>query len=127
MMNDLALAVDTQENYLNEDFAFVTSCTAALQAQVMNIAETLNNQLECVDDCFIFFPCGSIYSWEDKTDENGNFIGGIYCVAFGEPTIYIDTIEGVVKGYWWIDSCEVGINTATLDVLNAFFARLYNC
>ena len=126
MMNDLALAVDTQENYFNEDFTFVTSCTAALQAQVMSIAENLN-QLEDLSDCEEFFTDGSIYSWEDKIDENGDFIGGVYCVAYGEPTIYIDTIEGIIKGYWWIDSCEVEINPAALDVLNDFFATLYNC
>lgn len=126
MKNVLALAVDTQENYFDGDFNFVTSCTAKLQAQVMSIAKNFN-QLEDLSDCEEFFTEGSIYSWEDKTDENGNFIGGVYCVAYGEPTIYIDTIEGVVKGYWWIDFCEVPIELHAVKILNEFFATLYYC
>ena len=126
MMDNLALAIDTTTAYPEEDFTLVTNCTAALQAQVMSIAENLN-QLEDPAECEEFFTEGSIYSSEDKTDKNGNYIGGVYCVAFGGPTIYIDTITGTVKGYWWTDSCEFALNPAAIDVLNEFFATLFYC
>lgn len=126
MTSNFALAVDTQENSFYENFTFVTNCAAELKAQVMSIAKDLN-QLESYDDFNNFFAEGDIGAWTEKFDEKGNFIGGVYYVAWGGPDIYFDTIKGTVEGGWYNDFCKAKLTPRAVDALNKFFALIACC
>lgn len=53
------------------------------------------------------------------------YLGARILVAFGGPTIWINTHEGVVEGYWGSDSEEWGF-TDNLG-LDEFLEEVYNC
>lgn len=67
--------------------------------------------IEYIDDNF-----GIDYIWRMGV----GLIGVRVLVAFGGPNIYIDTLEGVVRGYWGgTQSYPLGYNVA--DTINDYF------
>lgn len=54
---------------------------------------------------------------------DGECLGGRVLVAFGGPNIWVDTVRGIVEGYWWgefksasFDSDEMEINSAIIEL-----------
>ena len=76
--------------------------------------------------------CEDVYSalvnvFEDALDVN--FIidadkcyrGVVIMLTFGGPTIYLDTREGYVKGYWGSEFAEYHVNRLVLNVIDEFW------
>lgn len=49
------------------------------------------------------------------------------CIAWGGPSIYIDTEAGAVCLYWWGKSAKYLLNTETVDAVNDYAGELFNC
>lgn len=49
------------------------------------------------------------------------------CIAWGGPSIYIDTEAGAVCLYWWGKSAKYFLNTETLDAVNDYAEEFFNC
>lgn len=49
------------------------------------------------------------------------------CVAFGGPSIYVDTGDCKVKLYWWGDYAEAEFSREAADEITDFFNDLWNC
>jgi len=72
----------------------------------------------------------SAYDWLEgaldivyKVDSAGTCIGGEVLVCFGGPTVWVDTDNKLIRGYWWSDNClmhyhddPMGINDAIIDL-----------
>ena len=48
-------------------------------------------------------------------------------VAFGGPSIYIDTQSGKVELYWWNEEGEAWIDDKVVNAIDEFMEELYNC
>lgn len=48
------------------------------------------------------------------------------CVAYGGPSIYIDTDERAVCLYWWTDSAKYGLRSDTVNAVNEWAEDYYN-
>jgi hypothetical protein len=62
---------------------------------------------------------------EYVVNRDGEYLGARILVAFGGPSIWIDTRRGMVDGYWWSDraSSSFSDNIGLDDAL----AELWNC
>ena len=49
------------------------------------------------------------------------------CIAWGGPSIYIDTADNKVKLYWWGDYAECEFNRGAADEITDYFNELWNC
>lgn len=49
------------------------------------------------------------------------------CVAWGGPSIYIDTDKKAVCLYWWTDSATYPLSSDAVDAIDEFFEMLFNC
>ena len=48
-------------------------------------------------------------------------------IAYGGPTIYIDTCDRQVQLYWWSDTATADIPMNICDEIDEFFEEIYNC
>lgn len=48
------------------------------------------------------------------------------CVAWGGPSIYIDTEAGAVCLYWWGKSAKYFLNTETVDAVNDYAEEMFS-
>lgn len=48
-------------------------------------------------------------------------------VAFGGPNIYIDTEDGMVKGFWWSDRASATICDEALAQIDEWFEECFRC
>jgi hypothetical protein len=79
-------------------------------------------------------PCGSHYlsdalDIEYTVSSSGYYLGSQVCVAFGGPSIYIDTRNQKVQGYWGGDYVERSYSNDALclgDCLEDNFVDLLN-
>lgn len=55
----------------------------------------------------------------------GEYLGARVLVAFGGPTIWIDTRRSIVEGAWWGDSAMASFNDSL--GLNDALEELWNC
>ena len=49
------------------------------------------------------------------------------CVAFGGPSIYVDTADHSVTGYWWGDYCEESIDFEASVEITELFQEYWGC
>lgn len=98
-----------------------------LRAMVDNIAATLTNGFDDMlnqDDepmsasDYVFEALDVEYTVSSKKE----YLGATLCVAFGGPSVYIDTRKQLVEGYWWGDrysteyTDNVGLDDAARDI-----------
>lgn len=57
-------------------------------------------------------------------DRDGNIVGVRLLVAFGGPTIWVDTLRGLVTLNWWTDHAECEIDWRTCDLINDEIAEI---
>lgn len=72
-------------------------------------------------DCFVNVLGGSYYIGLD-----GEFHGVRLLIAFGGPTIYIDTLHMAVEGYWGRDEWNEPLGTSVADDINTYWANCYH-
>lgn len=57
---------------------------------------------------------GVHYTVNDDLD----VIGVVICVAWGGPNIYVDTLQGVVRGYWGLDEHSVPLSEDLIESID---------
>jgi hypothetical protein len=77
---------------------------------------------------------GSLYDYladaldvEYTISANGEFLGARIAVTLGGPNVWIDSREGLVKGYWGTEREEAWIPSEICDCINFQFEDLYRC
>ena len=77
-----------------------------------------------------------LYSWLSNdaldikvlTDLDGKEIyGARICVTFGGPNIYVDTDDGLVKGYWGCAGATAELSGSICDTINDMIAEIRGC
>ena len=63
---------------------------------------------------------------EYTLDSQGNFIGALICVAFGGPSIYINTRHQRVEGYWWGEKSMMTYYSDPMNI-DGFCEDLWGC
>ncbi len=69
----------------------------------------------------------NLFDIEYAVDAQKKYKSAAACVAFGGPTIYIDTKTCAVRLWWWQDYAEYPLDEYTVDAIDEFFEELYNC
>ena len=64
---------------------------------------------------------------EYTVSSNMEYRGANVCVAFGGPSVYVDTRHGRVNLYWWGDSASSNLSGAACDALDEALHDLYEC
>jgi hypothetical protein len=59
-------------------------------------------------------------------DGNGEYLGAQICVAFGGPTIWIDTLKQTVEGHWWQDRHTAHYQEDAMDI-DESLRELWEC
>jgi hypothetical protein len=49
------------------------------------------------------------------------------CVAWGGPSIYINTISGNVELFWWTESAKYRMRSDVIDALDEWAEEYFNC
>lgn len=60
-------------------------------------------------------------------DADKQYEGARICIAYGGPSIYIDTYEGKVKLYWWNEYAEADLWSDDCTAIDSIFMEIYNC
>lgn len=68
-----------------------------------------------------------VYDVNYYVNSNGDFGGVRLLVAFGGPTIYVDTCRREVAGSWGLQSASAKLSHAACDLVNAYFNEVYYC
>ena len=76
-------------------------------------------------DLFDYFQ--DVLDVEYRIDRERNFKSAKILVAFGGPTIWVDTEKSKVILQWWNEHAEAEIDDYTNDAINELFEELYNC
>ena len=104
-----------------------------LQTHVEQIAKELSNpnQLEAwaeeyeQEDFSVIDYLDGVLDIEYVVNKAGDYLGARILVAFGGPTIWINTRTNTVEGGWWGDSARAHFDDA-IGLDDAIF-ELYSC
>lgn len=76
----------------------------------------------------------SLYDWlegaldiEYRVGSDKEYRSARFMVAFGGPTIYIDTASGMVELYWWTDRASYPLRGEVVAELDEIAAELWGC
>jgi len=61
-----------------------------------------------------------------RVGQNKKFLNGEICVGSGGPSIYIDTHEEAVCGYWGGDTYKACLSKSAVEAVNEMLEELYN-
>lgn len=100
----------------NTDDMLYEQCKC-ISEELDELVDKYNNYDDC-DDFIEYFDdnYGIDYIWRMSV----GLIGVRVLVAFGGPTIYIDTFDGVVRGYWG-GTQSYPLNYNVVDTINDYF------
>ena len=66
-----------------------------------------------------------VLSWDYIIGSNGAYKGAEVLIAWGGPSIILDTRNNEIRGYWWTDRYSVcGVTCASIDEA---LEEIYNC
>lgn len=100
----------------NTDDMLYEQCKC-ISEELDELVDKYNNSDDCDDFIeYVNDNFGIDYIWRMGV----GLIGVRILVAFGGPTIYIDTFEGVVRGYWG-GTQYYPLNYNVVDTINDYF------
>lgn len=70
---------------------------------------------------------GDALDYEYTIGADRSYRGCRVMVAFGGPTIYVNTMTEQVELYWWCDRATYPISREAVNELDACMEELYNC
>jgi hypothetical protein len=82
---------------------------------------------------------GNMRFWSDEDDDNhyeaysvryiidgsGEYLGAKLMLAGGGPTVWLDTFEGVIQGFWGSDRCSFPIYD--YEYIDDYCEEMYKC
>ena len=64
---------------------------------------------------------------EFRTNGKNHDINSVrVCIAYGGPSIYVDTADAKVKLYWWNDYAEAEFSTEARDEITELFNEIWS-
>lgn len=99
-----------------------------------NVAEFIHNY-DCEDDGEDY---EDVYArlnkyFEDALDVefiigyDGKYRGTRVAITLGGPNIYLDTRDGIVKGYWGGDKAQADLYSRTATEIDAYWEEQWSC
>lgn len=86
-------------------------CETQLRNQVHNIIKSIETGLyetECEDGCNAWDYLENALDIEYVSSSRGGYLGARILVAYGGPSIWINTRNRQVEGYWWTLNYSAG-------------------
>lgn len=74
-----------------------------------------------------YFGDGEPMDLQFIVDARGEYLGAKFALALGAPTIYFDTREGWVRGYWGADYAEAPVSDWTRTDIDEYFRDQWDC
>ena len=119
--------------YVDENYAWCPYCNEKIY-----IPDTVGDKFKCphcgeVNDVEQFDRLSLYDYFEEMLDidfiinSRKEYSACRICVAYGGPSIYIDTDEKAVCLYWWGDSAKYYLRSDTVDAVNDWAEDYYNC
>jgi len=68
-----------------------------------------------------------VYDIEYRIDGSRQYKSVSLCIAYGGPSLYVDTGSRSVELYWWGDRASWHISPDTCDMIDECFEELYHC
>ena len=65
------------------------------------------------------------YSIRYIIDGSGEYLGARLMIAGGGPTVWVDTFEGEIQGFWGSDKCSFRI--WNYEYIDAYWEEMYKC
>jgi len=68
------------------------------------------------------------FQWIVSSDKQ-TLLGARLLVAFGGPNIWVDTVRGIVEGYWWSDSAFASFDNDSYNAreLHEYLNMIWGC
>ncbi len=119
--------------FVNENYHVCPYC-----GETVYFPDTVGNKFKCthcgtVDDVERYDALGLWDYMQDILDidfiinSQKEYIACRICVAYGGPSIYIDTDEKAICLCWWTESAKYYLSSATVDAVNDWAENYYNC
>mgnify|MGYP003115367851 CR=1 FL=1 len=65
------------------------------------------------------------YSIRYIIDGSGEYLGARLMIAGGGPTVWVDTFEGEIQGFWGSDKCSFSI--WDYEYIDEYWEEMYKC
>lgn len=120
------------DSYVDENYSYCPYC-----GEKVYIPDTVGDKFKCyhcgtVDDVENYERL-SLYDYmEDVLDidfiinSQKEYLACRICVAYGGPSVYIDTDEKAVCLYWWSDSAKYYLRSDTVTAVDEWAEEYYN-
>lgn len=125
---------DELDKYIDGNIYHCPDCGSTIE-----IPETVGDKFKCpccgeVHEIEEFEQLG-LYDYFDGDVLDIDFLvnyqkeykGVKICVAWGGPSIYINTISGNVELYWWTESAKYRMRSDTIDAIDEWAEEYFNC
>lgn len=102
-------------------------CQIQLRSLVHSIIKSIETgqyETECEDGCNAWDYLENALDIEYVSSSRGEYLGALILVAYGGPSIWINTRHRQVEGYWWTLKYSAGYHDDQLeldDVLEVYF------
>ena len=77
------------------------------------------------DDYLDYFGGAAGISYRE--DDSGEFQSAFVFLAWGHPTIELDTAKGTVEGHNWLNHGIAFLSNRAIKNINGFFRALHDC
>ena len=103
----------------------MSDCKKQLRDMCKTYAEDASN------GCMMFYPDDDdncryeAYSNRYIIDGSGEYLGVMVMLAGGGPTVWLDTFEGEIQGFWGSDRCTFPIYD--FEYIDEYWKEMYKC
>lgn len=123
---------DELEYFIDGNYHHCPEC-----GETVYIPDTVGDKFKCtycrtVSDVSEFEQLGLYDYMEDALDfdflvnSRKEFSAVKILVAYGGPSIYINTISGAIELYWWTDSAKYFMRSDVIDAVNDWAEEYFN-
>jgi rubredoxin len=125
---------ETIEAYVNGDVRRCPECGAEHERDWDDVGDRFKcpecGAVASTDDWEML----SIYDYLDDilditftVDSRKNYKSASICIAWGGPSIYIETADSYIRLYWWGDRAEYPLSYSASDAIDEWAEDYYNC
>ncbi|MEQ8627083.1 hypothetical protein [Ekhidna sp.] len=103
-------------------------CKIQLRNQVHSIIKSIETgqyETECEEGCNAWDYLENALDIEYVSSSRGEYLGARILVAYGGPSIWINTRNRQVEGYWWSDNYTAGYHEDQLE-LDDYLEEYFN-
>lgn len=123
---------DEIDGYVNGNYRICPDC-----GETVYISDSVGDKFKCyrcggINNPYYFENLSLFDYFENMLDiefiinSRREFSATRICIAYGGPSIYIDTDERAVCLYWWSDSAKYYLRSDTVNAVNDWAEDYYN-